>query len=256
MAALGAHPRLAAMMLAARNAGRGGARRRSRRAAGGARSVARSRRAGGYRAAPGGDRRRRSGRRIAARCRASAVSPASIAGGCGCGRCAGGRRSGPAARRRVSRPHRAAARRARQLPAGRRRRRAAAARRSAGQRAAAGGRRAGDEGGGAHPAGGAARSRHAAGVDRITEQVETSFDPVSGAVLARRRRRFGALVLADRTEPADPAEIAAALARAVAADGLRPLPWTDAGAPVPGPGRADAQLEPDARLARSVATRR
>ena len=30
---------------------------------------------------------------------------------------------------------------------------------------------------------------------RITEQVETSFDPVSGAVLARRRRRLGALVL-------------------------------------------------------------
>jgi ATP-dependent helicase HrpB len=63
---------------------------------------------------------------------------------------------------------------------------------------------------------------------RITEQVETSFDPVSGAVLARRRRRLGALVLTDRTEPADPVEVAAALARAVAAEGLRPLPWTDA----------------------------
>ncbi len=64
--------------------------------------------------------------------------------------------------------------------------------------------------------------------DRITEQVETSFDPASGAVLARRRRRFGALVLSDRTEPVPPAEIAAALASAVAAQGLRPLPWTDA----------------------------
>jgi ATP-dependent helicase HrpB len=64
--------------------------------------------------------------------------------------------------------------------------------------------------------------------DRITEQLETSFDPVSGAVLARRRRRLGALVLTDRTEPADPAEVSAALARAVAADALRPLPWTDA----------------------------
>jgi ATP-dependent helicase HrpB len=63
---------------------------------------------------------------------------------------------------------------------------------------------------------------------RIAEQVETSFDPVSGAVLARRRRRLGALVLTDRTEPADPVEVAAALARAVAAEGLRPLPWTDA----------------------------
>jgi ATP-dependent helicase HrpB len=64
-------------------------------------------------------------------------------------------------------------------------------------------------------------------VSRVTDQVETGFDPVSGAVLARRRRRLGALILADRTEPADPAEIAAALARAVAADGLRPLPWTE-----------------------------
>jgi ATP-dependent helicase HrpB len=63
--------------------------------------------------------------------------------------------------------------------------------------------------------------------DRITEQVETSFDPVSGAVLARRRRRFGTLVLSDRTEPTDTAEVAAALARAVAAEGLRSLLWTD-----------------------------
>ena len=67
----------------------------------------------------------------------------------------------------------------------------------------------------------------AALASRVTEQVETAFDPVSGGVMARRRRRLGALILADRTEPADPAEIASALARAVAADGLRPLPWTD-----------------------------
>lgn len=64
--------------------------------------------------------------------------------------------------------------------------------------------------------------------ERITEQVETSFDPASGAVLARRRRRFGALVLSDRTEAVPPAEVAAALAAAVAAQGLRPLPWTGA----------------------------
>jgi ATP-dependent helicase HrpB len=63
---------------------------------------------------------------------------------------------------------------------------------------------------------------------RVTEQVETGFDPVSGAVLARRRRRLGALILADRTEAASPASIAASLAGAVAADRLRPLPWTDA----------------------------
>jgi ATP-dependent helicase HrpB len=82
---------------------------------------------------------------------------------------------------------------------------------------------------------GAARIRLAAPLDpatlpasvaaRITESVETGFDPVSGAVLSRRRRRLGALVLEDRTVPADPADIAASLARAV---GVAALPWTDA----------------------------
>jgi ATP-dependent helicase HrpB len=60
---------------------------------------------------------------------------------------------------------------------------------------------------------------------RITEQVETGLDPATGSVLARRRRRLGALVLEDRTEPADPAETAAALANAVT---IAALPWTDA----------------------------
>lgn len=63
---------------------------------------------------------------------------------------------------------------------------------------------------------------------RVTETVESGFDPVSGTVLSRRRRRLGALVLSDRTEPADQAAVAEALARAVAADGLRALPWNDA----------------------------
>ncbi len=63
---------------------------------------------------------------------------------------------------------------------------------------------------------------------RVTESVEAGFDPVAGAVLSRRRRRLGALVLSDRTEPADPEETAAALARAVAADGLRALKWSEA----------------------------
>jgi ATP-dependent helicase HrpB len=63
---------------------------------------------------------------------------------------------------------------------------------------------------------------------RVTETIEGGFDAVSGTVMSRRRRRLGALVLSDRTEPADPATVAAALARAVAADGLRPLPWSDA----------------------------
>jgi len=64
--------------------------------------------------------------------------------------------------------------------------------------------------------------------ERVTEQVETGFDAVSGTVFARRRRRLGALVLTDRTEPVDPADVSATLARAAAADGLRALPWTDA----------------------------
>ena len=63
---------------------------------------------------------------------------------------------------------------------------------------------------------------------RVTETVESGFDPVSGAVLSRRRRRLGALVLSDRTEPADPAALAEALARAAVAGGLAALPWTDA----------------------------
>jgi ATP-dependent helicase HrpB len=63
---------------------------------------------------------------------------------------------------------------------------------------------------------------------RVTEQVEVGFDPVGGTVLARRRRRLGALILSDRTEPSDPANLGEALANAVAAQDLRPLPWTDA----------------------------
>jgi ATP-dependent helicase HrpB len=62
---------------------------------------------------------------------------------------------------------------------------------------------------------------------RVTEQVESSFDAVTGTVLARRRRRLGALILSDRTEPGDPAQVAEALATVVAAQDLRPLPWND-----------------------------
>jgi len=63
---------------------------------------------------------------------------------------------------------------------------------------------------------------------RVTEQVEFGLDPVAGTVLARRRRRLGTLILSDRTEPGDPAQVAEALANAVAAGDLRLLPWTDA----------------------------
>ncbi len=59
---------------------------------------------------------------------------------------------------------------------------------------------------------------------RTTVSVETGLDSATGSVLARRRRRLGALVLEDRTEPADPAETATALAQAAS---LAALPWTD-----------------------------
>jgi ATP-dependent helicase HrpB len=62
---------------------------------------------------------------------------------------------------------------------------------------------------------------------RCTEQVESGYDAATGAVFSRRRRRFGALVLEDRMVPADPAEVAATLARVLVA---KPdaLPWTEA----------------------------
>ncbi len=63
---------------------------------------------------------------------------------------------------------------------------------------------------------------------RVTEQVEAGFDTVSGAVLARRRRRLGALILSDRTVPVDPAEVATVLADTVAAQALKPLKFQDA----------------------------
>lgn len=63
---------------------------------------------------------------------------------------------------------------------------------------------------------------------RVTEQTETAFDPASGAVLARRRRRLGALVLSDVTAPAEPNEAAAALAAAVAGPAWEKLPWSPA----------------------------
>jgi ATP-dependent helicase HrpB len=63
---------------------------------------------------------------------------------------------------------------------------------------------------------------------KVTEQVETGFDPTTGGILSRRRRRLGALILSDRMETADPASLSDSLADAVAAQNLRPLPWTAA----------------------------
>ncbi len=65
--------------------------------------------------------------------------------------------------------------------------------------------------------------------DRLRWEEGAAFDPRAGAVLARRRRRFGPLVLEEHALPAaDPAAIAAALARAIAERGLRDLDWTPA----------------------------
>jgi ATP-dependent helicase HrpB len=81
---------------------------------------------------------------------------------------------------------------------------------------------------------------------RVTETVETGFDPVSGAVFSRCRRRLGTLVLSDRTLPADPADTAAALARAVGAAELRPLPWTDTTRQLQARAALMRRLEPEA----------
>lgn len=63
---------------------------------------------------------------------------------------------------------------------------------------------------------------------RATEQVETTLDPVTGSVLARRRLRLGALVLRDRTVTAAADEVADLLLRQ-AADRLdTTLGWTPA----------------------------
>jgi ATP-dependent helicase HrpB len=64
---------------------------------------------------------------------------------------------------------------------------------------------------------------------RFVREEGAAFDARSGAVQARRRLRFGPLVLEEATIPhADPAKVAEALAAAVAERGLRDLPWTEA----------------------------
>jgi ATP-dependent helicase HrpB len=62
---------------------------------------------------------------------------------------------------------------------------------------------------------------------RTTESVESGFDPASGAVFSRRRRRYGALVLEDRMVEADPEAVAATLAGVFAAK-MEALPWSEA----------------------------
>jgi ATP-dependent helicase HrpB len=62
---------------------------------------------------------------------------------------------------------------------------------------------------------------------QIKETVETSLDPVTGSVMARRQKRFGALVLEERSAAPDAADAAAALLAAVRSDPSR-LPWDEA----------------------------
>ncbi|MCA3422745.1 MAG: ATP-dependent helicase HrpB [Roseomonas sp.] len=65
--------------------------------------------------------------------------------------------------------------------------------------------------------------------ERLHREEGAAFDARSGAVLARRRLRFGPLVLEEAPLPqADLAAMAAALAEAVAQRGLRDLPWSEA----------------------------
>jgi ATP-dependent helicase HrpB len=64
---------------------------------------------------------------------------------------------------------------------------------------------------------------------RFRRSEETFFDPRAGAVVSRARLRFGPLILEDAPLPApDPEAAGRALARAAADRGLRDLRWTDA----------------------------
>jgi ATP-dependent helicase HrpB len=63
--------------------------------------------------------------------------------------------------------------------------------------------------------------------DQISETRESGFDSVTSSVLSRRRRRLGALILEDRTIEADPSDRATALA-AAAVQIQGALPWTGA----------------------------
>jgi ATP-dependent helicase HrpB len=81
------------------------------------------------------------------------------------------------------------------------------------------------------------RIRLAAGLDaealppvllaRVKRGRETAFDPATGGVVTRERVRLGGLVLSDKVLPADPEEVQAGLARALATR-LDRLEWSEA----------------------------
>ncbi|MFT8518496.1 ATP-dependent helicase HrpB [Acetobacter syzygii] len=63
---------------------------------------------------------------------------------------------------------------------------------------------------------------------RTHEQVETTLDPVSGNIMARRRTRIGCLVLKDRTEKVKPEEAESLLLLHARNNMETALDWTDA----------------------------
>lgn len=62
---------------------------------------------------------------------------------------------------------------------------------------------------------------------RTQEQVETALDTATGNVIARRRLRLGSLVLRDRSAPARPEEIRALLLSRIGANLSESLNWTE-----------------------------
>ncbi|QNH62991.1 ATP-dependent helicase HrpB [Hymenobacter sediminicola] len=66
--------------------------------------------------------------------------------------------------------------------------------------------------------------------EQIEATDEVRWDAATGRVLARRRRRLGALVLSDVALPQpDPALVAATLLEALRTEGIARLPWSEAG---------------------------
>jgi ATP-dependent helicase HrpB len=63
---------------------------------------------------------------------------------------------------------------------------------------------------------------------QITESVETGLDSASGTAYARRRQRLGQLILSDQIAAVDPASLAETLAAAAGRDQLRALDWSEA----------------------------
>ncbi|MBO1323735.1 ATP-dependent helicase HrpB [Acetobacter sp. TBRC 12305] len=78
---------------------------------------------------------------------------------------------------------------------------------------------------------------------RTREQVETTLDPVSGNIMARRRMRIGCLVLRDRTEKVRPQDAGPLLLAHVQANIETALNWTD----------TVRQLQARVEIARSLA---